>query len=164
MKVMTDLIPKVEGKYDPSAWARTKVGEPGFLPSTKSPPVERGSGWVKPLDHSVHRADFVTSIRAMDVQDALDRRELEKRLRRRVMARFRSVGAIVIGAVKYRAGMVFADTPGAMQAGDVHWPPYPPGLTKDNVGPNLVPLDAAAQGIMAASRFAGGSDGASSIG
>jgi hypothetical protein len=50
--------------------------------------------------------------------------------------------------------------------GDVLWPW--PGLTKDNVGPNLQPLDSGAQAIMGASRFAGEvpwrSDGASSIG
>jgi hypothetical protein len=83
------------------------------------------------------------------------------------MARFRSIGAIVIGARKYPAGTVFADTPGSLQAGDVLWTPYPPGLTSANVGPNLQPLDAAAQAIMAESRFAGQaswrSDGANSI-
>jgi hypothetical protein len=84
------------------------------------------------------------------------------------MARFRATGAIVIGAVKYPAGTVFADTPGSVQPGDVLWQPYPPGLTKDNVGPNLQPLDAGAQSMMASSRFAGEpcwvSCGASSIG
>jgi hypothetical protein len=83
------------------------------------------------------------------------------------MARFRATGAIVIGAVKYPAGTVFIDTPGAIGRvpGDVLWPG---GLTAAKLGPNLVPLDAGAQGMMAASRFAGEtpwrSDGASSIG
>jgi hypothetical protein len=82
------------------------------------------------------------------------------------MARFRATGTIIIGDCTYKAGTVFADTPGSVQPGDVLWP-YPPGLTKDNVGPNLVPLDAAAQSMFAASRFAGEvpwlSSGASSI-
>lgn len=34
------------------------------------------------------------------------------------MARFRATGAIVIGAVKYPAGTVFADAPGSVQPGD----------------------------------------------
>jgi hypothetical protein len=84
------------------------------------------------------------------------------------MARFRSVGAIVMGDRKYPPGTVFADTPANVLPGDVLWTPYPPGLTKDNVGPNLIPLDFAAQSIFAASRFAGEpswvSCGASSIG
>jgi hypothetical protein len=83
------------------------------------------------------------------------------------MARFRSIGAIVIGDHKYVAGTVFVDAPGAMgQApGDVLWPG---GLTKWNVGPNLIPLDSGAQSMMAASRFANEvswpSCGASSVG
>jgi hypothetical protein len=84
------------------------------------------------------------------------------------MARFRCTGTIIIGDRTYKAGTVFADSPGSMQAGDVLWTPYPPGLTKDNVGCNLIPLDGGAQSIMAASRFAGEvswlSCGASSIG
>jgi hypothetical protein len=83
------------------------------------------------------------------------------------MARFRATGAVVIGAVKYPAGTVFADAPGAVLPGDVLWQPYPPGLTAANVGPNLVPLDAGAVAMMGKSRFAGvpswPADGASSI-
>lgn len=70
------------------------------------------------------------------------------------MARFRSIGCIVIGAVKYPPGQVFADGPGSALPGDVVWSPYPPGLTKDNVGLNLAPLDAGARSIVANSRFA----------
>ena len=80
MKPMTDLIPKVKGEYDPIAWARTKVAEPGFLPSTKalrrSSEAQDGSNpWtMQPL--GLRYID-----QAMDVQDRLDRIELEKRLK-----------------------------------------------------------------------------------
>lgn len=67
------------------------------------------------------------------------------------MARFRSVGAIVIGDRKYRPGQVFVDTVGSALAGDVVWPG---GLDRWNVGPNLSPIDAGARAIIAASRFA----------
>lgn len=83
------------------------------------------------------------------------------------MARFRATGAVVIGDRKWAAGTVFVDAPGAMgQApGDVLWPG---GLTSMKMSPNLVPLDAGAQAMMQASRFANEvsfrSDGASSIG
>jgi hypothetical protein len=81
------------------------------------------------------------------------------------MARFRATGAVVIGAVKYPAGTVFADTPGSLQAGDVLWPW--PGLTAAKMSPNFVPLDGGAVSMMASSRFAGEppwrADGASSI-
>jgi hypothetical protein len=80
-----------------------------------------------------------------------------------MMARFRATGAVVIGAVKYEAGTTFADAAGSVQPGDVLWL----GLDKTKMSPNLVPLDAGAQSIMNASRFAGeppwGSDGAGSI-
>ena len=66
------------------------------------------------------------------------------------MARFRSVGCIVIGAVKHAPNTVFCDSVGSMQAGDVLWT----GLNARTVGPNLVPLDGGAHGIMAASIFA----------
>jgi hypothetical protein len=55
--------------------------EPGFLPAGKAPPPVKGGGWVKPLEHS-----SPSGLRAinemMDVQDAIDRRELHNRLRR----------------------------------------------------------------------------------
>jgi hypothetical protein len=80
------------------------------------------------------------------------------------VARFRSVGAMVIGSVKHRPGQVFADAEGSLQPGDVLWL----GLDKWTVGPNLIPLDAGARSIIAASRFAGEppwpASGASSIG
>ena len=80
------------------------------------------------------------------------------------MARFRSVGSIVIGAVKHPPGTVFCDAPGSMQGGDVLWQ----GLNSTTVGPNLVPLDAGAHSIMQSGRFANDqmwrADGASSIG
>ena len=81
------------------------------------------------------------------------------------MARFRATGAIVIGDRKYPAGTVFADAPGSVLAGDVLWPG---GLTPEKLGPNLLPLDAGASAMMAASRFSNEmpwrSDGANSVG
>jgi hypothetical protein len=54
--------------------------EPGWLPPTKSPPIPRGTGWVKPLEHgSPSGQRYVDQM--MDVQDALDKRDLERRLR-----------------------------------------------------------------------------------
>jgi hypothetical protein len=55
--------------------------EPGFLPAGKSPPPVSGGGWVKPLDHS-SPSGLRYIDRAMDVQDLLDKRELQNRLRR----------------------------------------------------------------------------------
>lgn len=54
--------------------------EPGFLPPSGPPPV-KGGGWVKPLEHS-NPSGLRYIDRAMDVQDALDRRDLQNRLRR----------------------------------------------------------------------------------
>jgi hypothetical protein len=54
--------------------------EPGFLPPTKSPPVARGSGWAKPLEHgSPSGLRYVDQM--CDVQDRLDKRDLERRFR-----------------------------------------------------------------------------------
>lgn len=54
--------------------------EPGFLPSGKSAPIERGSGWVKPMEHgSPSGLRYIDQ--AMDMQDRLDKIEREKRLR-----------------------------------------------------------------------------------
>lgn len=68
------------------------------------------------------------------------------------MARFRSVGAMVIGSRKYPAGTVFCDWPSGIP-GDVVYV-GPGNLTAKNVGPNLFPIDEAARGMVAASRFA----------
>jgi hypothetical protein len=80
------------------------------------------------------------------------------------LARFRATGAVVIGDRKYPAGTVFADGATGILPGDVHWW----DLTVAKLSPNLVPLDAGAQSMMAASRFANEvswrSDGANSIG
>lgn len=81
------------------------------------------------------------------------------------MARFRATGAVVIGSVKYRAGQTFADALGSVLPGDVLWPG---GLDSSKMSPNLIPLDAGAVAIMAASRFANDvpwpTSGCSSIG
>ena len=81
------------------------------------------------------------------------------------MARFRATGAVVIGDKKYPAGTIFADAAGSVLPGDVLWSG---GLTAAKLSPNLVLLDAGAQSMMAASRFANEvpwmTDGANSIG
>lgn len=81
------------------------------------------------------------------------------------MARFRAIGAFIIGDRKYPAGTIFCDVATGIP-GDVVYG-SPGSLTAATVGPNLVPLDAAAQAMMAASRFANEqrwvADGANSI-
>lgn len=67
------------------------------------------------------------------------------------MARFRATGAVIIADREYRAGQTFADGPGSVLPGDILWPG---GLDSSKMSPNLVPLDAGAIGMMAASRFA----------
>jgi hypothetical protein len=53
--------------------------EPGFLPPDSSPPKEKGSGWQKPTElSSPPGIKYVDQL--IDVQDAVDKRELEKRL------------------------------------------------------------------------------------
>jgi hypothetical protein len=60
---------------------RKGVGEPGgFLPSENSPPREKSSGWKTPPELGAP-AGIKYIDQALDVQDALDRRDLEKRLR-----------------------------------------------------------------------------------
>jgi hypothetical protein len=68
------------------------------------------------------------------------------------MAKFRAVGAMIIGAVKYPAGTIFTDWPTGIPGEVVYMEPGK--LTKWNVGLNLVPIDAAARSMVAASRFA----------
>jgi hypothetical protein len=79
LKAMTDVVGD-QLMRDIVKDLRT-IPEPGFLPAGKSAPIPNGSGWVKPLDHS-SPSGLRYIDRAMDVQDALDKRELENRLRR----------------------------------------------------------------------------------
>jgi hypothetical protein len=61
---------------------RSGRSEPGFLAApTGAPAKERGSGWVKPLEHGSPSGQRAID-QMMDVQDALDKRELQNRLRR----------------------------------------------------------------------------------
>jgi hypothetical protein len=56
--------------------------EPGFLKPSESAPVVRGSGWVEPVPlGNPPGIKYVDQL--IDVQDAVDKRELEKRLRGR---------------------------------------------------------------------------------
>lgn len=66
------------------------------------------------------------------------------------MARFRALGAFVIGGRRYKAGTTFADAPGAALPGDIVW-----AITSSNFSPMLVTLDAGAIAIKAASIHAG---------
>ena len=66
------------------------------------------------------------------------------------MARFGSTGAFVVGGKRYKAGQTFADAPGSAIAGDVVW-----AITSTNFSPMMVPLDAGAIAIKAASIHAG---------
>ncbi len=60
---------------------RSGRAEPGFLPPDGSPPKERGSGWQKPTDLGTPPGIRWVD-QQLDVADALDKRDLEKRLRR----------------------------------------------------------------------------------
>jgi hypothetical protein len=66
------------------------------------------------------------------------------------MARYRALGAFVVGGKRYKAGQAFADTAASAQAGDVVW-----NITSANFSPMLVPLDAGAIAIKAGSVHAG---------
>jgi hypothetical protein len=79
VKSMTDVVGD-ELMRDIVSDLRT-VAEPGFLSPGKSPPIPKGSGWVKPLEHS-SPSGLRYIDRAMDVQDVLDKRELQQKLRR----------------------------------------------------------------------------------
>ena len=66
------------------------------------------------------------------------------------MARFRGLGAFVVNGRRYKAGQTYADAAGSAIAGDVVW-----ALNSANFSPMLVPLDAGAVAIKAASQHAG---------
>jgi hypothetical protein len=56
--------------------------EPGFLKPSEAAPVVRGTGWQNPVPLGVPPGiKYVDQL--IDVQDAVDKRELEKRLRGR---------------------------------------------------------------------------------
>ena len=79
LKAMTDVV---DNKLMQAIVSDLRtIPEPGFLPSGKSPPKERGSGWTKPLEHS-----SPSGLRYVDqICDAfadLDKRELQNKLRR----------------------------------------------------------------------------------
>lgn len=62
------------------------------------------------------------------------------------MARFRGLGAFVVGGKRYKAGQAYADTVGNALPGDVVWL-----ITSANYSPMLAPLDAGATTIKNAS-------------
>jgi hypothetical protein len=101
VKPMVDVVRDPEDqKYNPQAWAQTKVGEPGgFLGPEKKPleealtpdkpksegpeylKPERPRGWRNPTPLGPPSGVAIID-QMVDVQDALDKRELQNRLRR----------------------------------------------------------------------------------
>jgi hypothetical protein len=79
------------------------------------------------------------------------------------MARFQSTAAFVVAGRRYKAGIIYADTVGSALAGDVVWV----GLDSTKMSPGLIPLDAGAASMKAASVFSGidwpRPDGANSV-
>src|SRR6266436_1079827 len=85
VKPMADLIPtpKPSPGFNAHSWAQTKPGVPGGFgepPKTGTAKgVKRGSGWVEPTPLSpVPGLKYVDQ--QIDVADAIDRRELERKL------------------------------------------------------------------------------------
>jgi len=66
------------------------------------------------------------------------------------MARFRLMKAIATGALRFHAGEVVTDTIPLSVAGDRHWPT----LTAATMASGMVPLDASATTMKAASAWA----------
>ena len=84
VKAMAQIVPdpKSSPGFNRHAWLQTKgPGEPGGFgapPTVGGKPVERGSGWVEPLPHSVPGLRYVDQL--CDVQDAIDKGEAVKRV------------------------------------------------------------------------------------
>ena len=57
---------------------RHGVSQPGWLKPESGEPVKRGDGWQKPQPYSVPGLKYVDQL--CDVQDAIDRRDLVKKL------------------------------------------------------------------------------------
>jgi hypothetical protein len=66
------------------------------------------------------------------------------------MARFRLMKAIATGALRFHAGDVVTDTIPLTVSTDRHWPT----LTASTMGAGMVPLDAGASAMKAASPWA----------
>jgi hypothetical protein len=67
------------------------------------------------------------------------------------MARFGTVAAFYVQGKRYKAGTIFADTPGNALPGDVVWV----GLSSAAMSPMFVPLDGSATSMKSASVFTG---------
>jgi hypothetical protein len=85
MKPMVDLINPKDVKFDPNAWARNRYPQPGGFGSpvgpsgAREPEVKRGSGLVDPAPLS--QPPGIKYIdQQIDVQDAIDKAELKRRL------------------------------------------------------------------------------------
>jgi hypothetical protein len=67
------------------------------------------------------------------------------------MARFRLMAAMQVGHFHYRIGTTLADSNANALPGDKVWT----GMSAANLIPDMVPLDASATTMLAASRWAG---------
>jgi hypothetical protein len=67
------------------------------------------------------------------------------------MARFQLTMAISVSQMRFHAGEIVTDTLPTVPTNDRYWP----GLTAATMAPGMVPLDAGAIAIKAASAFAG---------
>jgi hypothetical protein len=79
VKAMVDVVPDFRGIAQEQS---QKAERGGFLPSD-GPPKERSSSWQKPVPLGPP-AGVAICDQMMDVQDALDKRDLERRLLRRL--------------------------------------------------------------------------------
>jgi hypothetical protein len=76
VKAMVDVVPDFRGIAQEQKHGRS---EPGFLKPTEAGPVVRGTGWQNPEPlGNPPGIKYVDQL--IDVQDAVDKRELEKRL------------------------------------------------------------------------------------
>jgi hypothetical protein len=85
-QAMAAIVPDAKdvGGFDPHAWAQTKVAERGgFGAPEKREPVEKKLAWLNRTPLSSPPGVKICD-QMMDVQDALDKRDLERRLLRRL--------------------------------------------------------------------------------
>jgi hypothetical protein len=73
--------PEAKGEFDPGAWARTKVAEPGGLVGPEKGPKEERRPAVAQHIPLGSPPGVAICDQMMDVQDQLDKRDLERRLK-----------------------------------------------------------------------------------
>lgn len=79
LKAMTDVVD--DKQIRDIVHDLKTIPEPGWMKPTGSTPPVKGTGWTKPMEHS-SPSGLRYIDRAMDVQDQIDRRELQNKLRR----------------------------------------------------------------------------------